>query len=94
MNISIGKLGALFFGISEKHCEWHTNILKTLETAAIQQTKNAAHIAQNTKELEEGREEFKDVREAISKINYNIAYLTGKSDQRRETDCKEEEDDG
>jgi len=94
MNFSLGKLGAVFFGVSERHCEQHENILKTLKMAAIQQGKNGAHIAQNTKELEEGREEFKDVREAILKINYNIAYLTGKSDQRRDTDRKEEPDGG
>ena len=94
MNFTLGKLGAVFFGVSERHCEQHANILKTLEAAAVQQAENGAHIAQNTKELEEGREEFKDVREAILKINYNIAYLTGKSDQRRDTDRREDDDGG
>lgn len=86
MKITVGRLGAVFFGIGEKHCEQHASILKTLEKISIQQARNTDHIAQNTKDLEEGREEFKDVNEAISKINYNVAYLTGKADQRRNGD--------
>lgn len=86
MKISVGRLGAVLFGIGEKHCEQHASILKTLEKNAVQQALNADHIAQNTKELEEGRKEFKDVNKAIEKINYNVAYLTGKADTRRNGD--------
>lgn len=81
--ISFSNIGAALFGMSKKHCDQHAIITKTLEEIAIQQALNADHIAQNTKDLEEGRTEFKDVREAITKINYNVAYLTGKADKRR-----------
>ena len=76
MNFSISKLGAVLFGIGEKHCEQHASILKTLEKTAIQQARNVDHIAENTKDI-------KDINEHITKINYNVAYLTGKTDQRR-----------
>lgn len=88
MEFSIGKLGAVLFGIGEKHCTQHTTILKTLEKISIQQARNTDHIAQNTKDLEEGRKEFKGVHEHIAKINYNVAYLTGKADQRRNGDTE------
>lgn len=97
MNFSISKLGAVFFGIGEKHCEQHVAILKTLEKTAIQQARNVDHIAENTKDIEEIREGFKDISEQITKINYNVAYLTGKADQRRNShrgdkDVKDSED--
>ena len=93
MNISIGRLGAVLFGIGEKHCTQHATILKTLKEIAIQQALNTDHIAVNTKQLEEGRIEFKDVNEAIAKINYNVAFLTGKSEQRRAEDKKDDDTD-
>ena len=93
--ISLSNIGAALFGMSKKHCEQHAAILKTLEKSAIQQALNADLIAQNTKDLEDGREEFKEVNTAIEKINYNVAYLTGKADARRSTndDKKGEHDE-
>ena len=83
--ISLSNLSAALFGMSQKHCDQHAVIAKQLGEIAQQQALNTDHIAQNTKELEEGRGEFKLVNEAITKINYNVAYLTGKADERRST---------
>lgn len=97
MNVSISKLSAALFGIGEKHCEQHAAIMKTLEKGAIQQALNVDHIAENTKDLEEGRKEFKEVRSAIAKINTNVALLAQKAEQRRNShrgdkDVKDSED--
>lgn len=97
MNISISKLGAFLFGIGEKHCEQHATILKTFEEIAVQQALNVDHIAENTKDLEEGRKEFKAVSKAIANINTDVALLAQKAQQRRNShrgdkDVKDSED--
>ena len=86
MKVTLTSIAAALFGVSKKHCDQHAIITKTLEKTAIQQALNADHIEQNTKDLEEGRKEFKEVNAAIEKINYNVAFLTGKADQRRNGD--------
>lgn len=76
--ISLSNIGAAVFGLSKKHCEQHATITKQLADVATQQVLNADHIAQNTEQL-------KDFKVAVEKINYNVAYLTGKADKRRST---------
>ena len=90
--ISLSNIGAALFGMSKKHCEQHAMITKQLAEITQQTALNADHIAQHTKDLEEDRKEFKDVNVAIEKINYNVAYLTGKADQRRSGNSERESD--
>lgn len=93
MDISLSRIGAVLFGIGEKHCTQHATIIKTLEKVAIQQALNVDHIAENTKDLEEGRKEFKEVNKAIAKIDKNVALLAQKARQRRNGD-KDKKDGG
>lgn len=90
MRISFNAISTALFGLSKKHCEMHIAINKTLEKITAQQLLNTDHIAQNTKRLDIGTEDFKEIRESIAGLDKSYALLAQKINA--ETKTLEEEE--
>ena len=80
---TISSISAALFGVSKKHCDIHTDIAESLKEVATRQAVNVEQIKNNTKRLDIGSEDFKDIRKAIAGLDKSFAVLAEKAKQRR-----------
>jgi len=79
---------------NKEQCKFHRDCEKTMGEVMRQQLLNTDHIAQHEKRLDEGKEDFKEIKKSLTGLDKSYALLAQKADQRRETDRREDDDGG
>lgn len=77
----LNKIGVISFGTNnETHCASHVAFCKSFKEVRDEHLLQRQTIKQHEKELNEGKEDFAEIKDDISKINTGIALIMQKLD--------------